>query len=120
VSTINLETMLAAALQPLCQRTYPDVAPEGTATPYVVWHILGGRTVQYVEGPLANRRNALVQINVWHESRAVANQLSLDIEAALVAHTTLRAEVQGGLQSAYDEDAHLRGSMQDFSMWADR
>lgn len=120
MSTITLETLLATALQALCPRTFPDVAPEGTATPYVVWHILGGRTVQYVEGELATRRNALVQINVWDESRAVANLLSLEIEDALVAHTTLRAEPQGGLQSAYDEDAHLRGSMQDFSVWADR
>lgn len=120
MSTITLETLLSDTLKTLCDRTFPDAAPEGTATPYVVWHILGGRTVQYVEGQLATRRNALVQINVWHESRAVANQLSLDIEAALVAHTTLRAEAQGGLQSAYDEDVELRGSMQDFSMWADR
>ena len=120
MSTINLETLLADTLKTLCERTFPDVAPEDTATPYVVWHILGGRSVQYVEGDLASRRNALVQINVWHESRAVANQLSLQIEDAMVAHTTLRAEVQGGLQSAYDEDAHLRGSMQDFSVWADR
>lgn len=120
MSTITLETQLASALQALCPRTFPDVAPEGTATPYVVWHILGGHTVQYVEGELATRRNALVQINVWHESRAVANQLSLDIEAALVAHADLRAEPQGSLQSAYDEDVELRGSMQDFSVWADR
>ncbi len=120
MSALTLETLLATALQTLCPRTYPDVAPEGTATPYVVWHILGGQSVQYVEGELATRRNALVQINVWHESRAVANQLSLDIEAALVAHTTLRAEVQGGLQSAYDEDADVRGAMQDFSLWANR
>jgi hypothetical protein len=120
MSTITLETLLADTLKTLCERTFPDVAPEDTTTPYVVWHILGGRTVQYVEGQLATRRNALVQINVWHESRAVANQLSLQIEDALVAHTDLRAEPQGGLQSAYDEDAHLRGSMQDFSVWADR
>jgi hypothetical protein len=120
MSTINLETLLADTLKTLCERTFPDVAPEDTPTPYVVWHFLGGRTVQYVEGQLATRRNALVQINVWHESRAVANQLSLQIEDALVAHTDLRAEPQGGLQSAYDEDAHLRGSMQDFSVWADR
>jgi hypothetical protein len=120
MSTINLETLLADTLKTLCQRTFPDIAPEGTATPYVVWHILGGQSVQYVEGELATRRNALVQINVWHESRAVANQLSLDIEAALVAHTTLRAEVQGALQSAYDEDADVRGAMQDFSLWANR
>ena len=120
MSTLNLETLLAATLQPLCARAYPDVAPDGTATPYVVWHELGGRAVQYVEGPLAGRRHALVQINVWAESRAVANQLSLDIEAALVAHPSLQAEPQGALQSAYDEDAHLRGAMQDFSLWATR
>jgi hypothetical protein len=118
--TITLETQLQAALLPLCTRVYPDVAPDGTLTPYVVWHELGGQSVQYVDGALANRRNALVQVNVWHESRAVANQLSLDIEAALVAHPTMQAQTQGALQAAYDDDASLRGAMQDFSLWAPR
>lgn len=120
MTTTTLEATLHQALQALCPRVYPDVAPEGTATPYVVWHQLGGMAAQYVEGPMAGRRNCLVQINVWHESRLVANQLSLDIEAALTTHPTLQAQAQSALSAAYDEDAALRGSMQDFSLWADR
>lgn len=116
----TLEATLHQALQAVCERTYPDVAPEGTATPYVVWHQIGGTGTQYTEGPMATHRNALVQVNVWHASRLVCNQLSLSIEAALVAHPALQVEVQGSMSATYDEDAALRGSMQDFSIWAPR
>lgn len=120
MSATTLEETLHQALQALCPRVFPDVAPEGTATPYVVWHQLGGMAPQYIEGPMADRRNCLVQINVWHASRLVANQLSLEIEAALTTHPTLQASAQSALAGAYDEDVDLRGSMQDFSVWADR
>lgn len=116
----QLEETLHQALVALCPRVFPDVAPEGTETPYVVWHQLGGLAPQYTEGPMADRRNCLVQINVWHASRLVANKLSLDIEVALTTHPTLHAETQSAITAAYDEDVHLRGSMQDFSVWADR
>ncbi len=118
MSTLNLETELVAVLQPLCPRVFPDVAPEGTQEPYIVWHQYGGAAPMYVEGQMVDRRNCYVQINVWHASRMVCNQLSLDIEAALVAHPLLQAQPLNALSAAYDEDVALRGSMQDFSVWA--
>lgn len=119
MSTTTLEAQLHQALQALCPRVYADAAPQGTATPYVVWHQIGGQATQYTEGAMAPQRNAWVQINVWHTSRLLCNQLSLDIEAALVAHPALQVEVQSAISAAYSEDAQLSGSMQDYSIWAD-
>lgn len=120
MSTLTLETELVAVLQPLCARVFPDVAPEGTETPYVVWHQYGGAAVMFTEGAMADRRNCHVQINVWHASRAVCNQLSLDIEAALVAHPAFQAQPLNAHSATYDEDQAMRGAMQDFSLWAAR
>ena len=113
----TLETELATALQALCPRAYPDVAPEGTALPYIVWHQMPGSATMYTEGAMANRRNSNVQINVWAATRSACNQLSLAIEAALVAHPQLQVQPLNSLAAAYNEDSTLRGSMQDFSIW---
>jgi hypothetical protein len=118
--SLTLEQTLQTALVALCPRSYPDVAPEGTATPYVVWHQFGGQAPIYTESALIDRRNAYVQINVWADTKAASATLSLQIEQALVAHPVLQAEPQNALQAAYDEDTTLRGSMQDFSIWAPR
>jgi hypothetical protein len=120
MSTLTLETELYNVLSALCPRVFPDVAPEGTPEPYVVWHQYGGQAPMYVEGVMADRRNCYVQINVWHESRSVCNQLSLDIEAALVAHQAMQAQPLNAISATFDEDVSLRGAMQDFSLWVVR
>lgn len=120
MSSLTLEETLTAALQALCPRVFPDVAPDGTAVPYVVWHMYGGRPAIYTEGVQADRRNAYVQINVWHPSRATCNTLSLQIADALIAHPVLQADPLNELQAAFDEDTERRGAMQDFSLWAPR
>lgn len=120
MSTLTLETELVATLQPLCPRVFPDVAPQGTATPYVVWSQYGGSAITFTEGVMADRRHCLVQVNVWGPSRAECNQLMLDIEAALVARASLQAQPIASINTMYDEDTALRGAMQDFSLWAAR
>lgn len=116
----TLEETLTAVLQTQCPRVYPDAAPDGAETPYVVWHLIGGRPVMYVEGAQAQRRNAYVQVNVWDPVRAACNALSAQIAAALVAHKDLQAEPLGEPQTDYDRATGRRGAMQDFSIWAPR
>lgn len=124
MSALNIETKLQNALKTLCDRVYPDVAPAGLALPYVVWHMYGGQSVAYTSGPLAARRNAFVQINVWGDSRLQCNDLSLQIAQLLTdqaaSPTGMQAEAISELTSAFDEETKLRGAMQDFSLWADR
>ena len=114
---MSLESELQATLTAVCPRSFPDFAPDGTATPYVTWQQIGGAPLAYVDDSLPDKRNARIQINVWAETRAAANAMMLQIEAAMIAQS---ARPIGGLLANFDEDANLRGAMQDFSVWAAR
>lgn len=115
---MSLESDLVTLLQTVCPRVSPDVAPTDTQRPYITWQQIGGDALVYVEGQVPNRRNALVQINAWADTRAQANALSQQVEAALAAATGMQAQPQGALIAAHDEDTDLRGAQQDFSIWA--
>lgn len=117
---MTLEADLFAALQAQCPRTFPDVAPVGTARPYVVWQQVGGPAPMYVEGALPDKASAYMQITVWADARKDANALMRNIEAALVASNTLQARPLGGLIAAIDDGNVLRGCHQDFEIWAAR
>lgn len=117
---MTLEVDLFTALQAVCSRTYPDVAPVGTARPYVVWQQIGGPAPVFLEGALPNKVGAYVQITVWDDERKDANALMRAIEAALVANTSMQARPLGGLIAAVDDGNVLRGCHQDFEIWAAR
>lgn len=116
---MTLETRIYAALHALCERVFPDVAPFGTATPYVTYQQVGGDSPVYQEGALPDKLNALVQINTWAATRGEASALMRQIEAALVADATLNATPVGALVADVDDD-DLRGAIQDFSLWVPR
>jgi len=116
---VSIESLLTTALVAICPRSYPDEAPAATATPYVTWQQIGGPSLVYAEGVLPDKVGAFIQINVWHESRHSANQLARQIEAALAANTTFQARPISGLIASNDVPG-LRGSMQDFEVWAPR
>ena len=117
---MSIETALLAAVQPLCARVYPDVAPINTARPYIVWQQVGGPALMYLEGALPNKASADIQITVWANTRLEANSLIRQIEAVLVASATMQARPLGALIAAYDDTNELRGALQDFEIWATR
>jgi len=116
---MSLESDLVTLLQTVCPRVSPDVAPTDTQRPYITWQQIGGDVIPQING-LPDKRNAMVQINCWAETRAQANALALSVEAALVAATLFLARPVSALVAAHDEDTDLRGAMQDFSIWAAR
>jgi hypothetical protein len=115
--TLHIEKALLVVLRTVCPRVYPDVAPLKTTLPYVVYHQYGGQPVVFVEGALAEIRNSYVQINVWGSTRDECNRISLEIENVLVTSQSLQAIPLNELSTTFDEDASVRGSMQDFSIW---
>ncbi len=116
----SLEEYLFEALLSVCPRVYPDYAEDKVERPYIVYHRLGGQSVLYTEGVLANKINCMIQINVWSQSRALCDELSRKIEKALIEHPLLQVEPISEITTAFDDTTRLRGSMQDFSIWADR
>jgi hypothetical protein len=117
---MSLETNLYAALSGLCDRVYPDIAPNNTSLPYITWSQVGGDVLQPLANQLADKRNARVQVNVWAKTRAEAVELMLDSEQALIESEDFIAVQQGAAVSSYSEDDDIRGMFQLFSIWADR
>lgn len=110
------QALIAAVGDEVGDRVFPDSAPYGTATPYVVYAQVGGDPVQFVEGALPDKQNGRWQINVWAVLRDDASRIARQIGRALVG-SPLRATILNGVAAAYDEGTDLRGTRQDFSIW---
>jgi hypothetical protein len=117
---MTLEEKLHAALFTLCPRTFTDFAPFDTTRPYVTYQQIGGDAVAFQDGAVASKENALVQINVWSDTRKEAKALILQIEAALSQSNAFQACAQGAAFNDFDVDMRRYGSLQTFSVWADR
>lgn len=118
---MSAESIISATLRALVAgRVYPDVAPEGTALPRIVYQQVGGKPVQYTEGPLAGQENARMQIACWADTRDAATTLAKQVEDALIAAPGCTVEPIGQRVSVYEEDTGLRGARQDFSVWSPR
>ena len=112
----GLEEDFVAVLRSQCARAFPDTAPLSTAKPYVTWMNVGGIALRYIDNTAANRRMALVQVNVWDTSRAGALALIRSIEDALCAAQAFVATPASEAVSSSEEDLGLYGARQDFTV----
>ncbi|MNM43651.1 hypothetical protein D3C81_545320 [compost metagenome] len=92
---------------------FPDVAPTGTAGPYVTYQAVGGQDVNGLDGP-ADLENQRMQINVWSATRAATATTMRAARTALVAAGGIPI---GAPVSQYESDTKLYGSRLDFSIW---
>ena len=112
-----MEADLHALLKTICPRTFPDVAPSGTALPYVTWQALGGESIYALNNTPIDKRHTLMQVNVWSASRLQSTTMARDIEAALAASSTFTATPSGEPISVYEDDTKLYGAIQRFAIW---
>ncbi|WP_066339264.1 tail completion protein gp17 [Azohydromonas lata] len=117
---MSLESALRDVLQAICSRAYPDVAPAGASTPYVVWQQIGGRATSYTDDAVPDEENSFVQVQAWANTRVEANGLMRQIEAAMVVAAAFAARPMSAMSAAPSDDENLRGAMQDFDIWIDR
>lgn len=117
---MSLETDLRTLLQLQCPRVFPDVAPIQTQRPYVTYQQIGGSPINYVSGEVPTTRHAMIQVNVWADSRVTASALALQIDAALRSATNFQCKVDSEIFAEHDEDLDRYGASQDFSIWAAR
>lgn len=104
----------------VADRVFPDVAPVMTQRPYITYQKVGGQVVNYVEGTLPTSRNGRYQINVWADSRMSAEDISQQVETAMITATDFSVQPDSASRSDYDPDIPVYGAMQDFSIWSDR
>lgn len=117
---MSLESQLFTVLSAVCPRTFPDFAPPSTQRPYVTYQQISGEAVNFLGREVPNKRNAVVQVNVWASTRAEAVTLAQNIEDAIRMATVFQGEPVAAPTADYDADVPVYGSSQDFSIWADR
>lgn len=120
---MTVEADITTALLAVCPRVAPDVAPFGTARPYITWQFIGGRTLRWLNGAPADKRHTLLQVNVWSERRSEALALARLAEAALcdaAAPFVGRPEGEPIADIADDIEPPLYGARQDFSILSTR
>jgi hypothetical protein len=114
---MSLEANVFDALKALVgNRVYPDVAPAGTDTPFIVYQQVGGEAINFLEAGMPGVRNARMQISCWAQSRLAASALARAAEEAIVAGN-LKAFAIGALTAVHEPDTGLYGTHQDFSIW---
>lgn len=118
---MSLETTIYTALKNLVSnRVYRDIAPQTVDTlPRITFHQVGGDAINFVDSTVPSKKNARIQVNVWHSRRDDAMALARDVEDALRATTSLAPTVLGAAVAIYEEETRLYGAMQDFSFWYD-
>jgi hypothetical protein len=109
-----------AALSPtLGNKIYPNVAPDGTTTPYAVYGGVGtAPELTLANGiPIDCER---IQIDVWGSTYLEARSIAGTIKAALLATpypigVILKTETDG-----YEPDVKLHRVIQEYSFWNPR
>lgn len=119
---MSLETDMVAVLQGQCPRVHPGSAPLNTPRPFVTWEHIGGDPLRYVDGTAADKRHALVQLNVWAASKTEALALALSLETALTGSALFTARPTGAMRGRTEQDVEpwLYGFEQDFEILGTR
>lgn len=115
---MTVESDLYDALKGLvANRVYPDVAPDLTVRPYIVFQQVGGSAINFLDSTVPSKKNMRMQVSVWADTRTAAAGLSRQVEDALRAVAPLQTTVLGAPVATYEADTKLRGTRQDFSFY---
>ena len=117
-----MEADFVAVLQTQCPRVFADVAPTNTATPYITWQLIGGRSLGWLDGSPADKRHTFVQVNVWAGTRKESMTLIRAVELALRTSPAFRAwpDAEPMTDLEYDMEPPRYGAMQDYQVYSTR
>ena len=91
-----------------------------TTRPYVTFQGIGGQVINPLENTVPNKRNAVIQVNVWADTRVSANTVIQQIEDAIRGSSAFVGRPQSAPMNDFDADIPVYRSMQDFTIWGDR
>jgi hypothetical protein len=117
---VSLETVLVALARTVCPRVSPDAAVSSADVPYITYVHVGGQALRYVDNTASDKRHAVMQLTVWHTTRAACLDLIRQLEEVLCGTTAFVAEPQGEIVGQAEPDLKLYGISQDFSIVAAR
>ena len=96
-------------------RIFAGIAPQGTADPYITWHVITGTPANSVsDTPCAD--NSRVQIDCWSTDKQTAINLATAVRDSMETDTHMLNN--RGL--TFDDAAQLHRYQLDFSFWTFR
>lgn len=114
---MTFEADLFTLLKTVTPRVFPDFAPVSTQRPYVTYQQIGGQVINLIENVAPGKRNAVLQVNVWSNTRAEALQISRAIEDAMRAATAFIGRPISAAVADFDAEIPVYGARQDFTCW---
>lgn len=117
---MTFEADLYAVIKTVTPKVFPDVAPEGATAPYATWQGIGGKSIRFLNNQAGDKRNTLMQVNIWATTRLDALNLIRQIEDTLCAASQFVCTPEGEPISMKEIDTGLYGSVQRFSIYSNR
>jgi hypothetical protein len=117
---MSMEPTLVTLLRTLCPAVHADFAPPATAAPYITYQHIGGTPLRFIDGAATSLRHTMLQVNVWHSTRAGALALARQVEDAICLTSAWSAEPSNEPTGQAEPDLRLYGCQQDFDIWAGR
>ncbi|MCR4158822.1 DUF3168 domain-containing protein [Kerstersia gyiorum] len=116
----TIESSIYALLRGLvANRCYPDITPDNPVFPLIVYQVVGGQALEWLDRTLPDSENYRVQVMCWSKSRKDTNALALAVRKAVIEEGDDfdSAQTIGQAVSLYEEPIKAYGSRQDFSIW---
>lgn len=114
---MTFEADLFTLIKAVTPRVFPDFAPTSTTRPYVTWQQIGGDVINPIENAVPGKRNSVLQVNVWANTRADSLAISRAIEDAMRVATAFIGRPVAAAVADYDAEIPVYCARQDFSCW---
>lgn len=117
---MTIESSLFALLGPLVgNRCYPDSTPDSPEFPCIIYQIVGGRALEWLDRTLPETENYRVQVETWAKTRLEASAVALRVRQKIIEEGSDfdSAETLGQAVTDYQKALKLYGSRQDYSIW---
>ena len=98
-------------------RIYPDVAPIGVATPYVVWSEVGNAPMNNLSGDAPNVNNYRVQVVSLAATALQARNVAEQVRAAMATATEFKSQEVDYASADFEDGSKVYGVRADFSVW---
>lgn len=117
-----MKAKLYAVLAAVCPRVYlHGTAPTMVVRPYITYFKIAGQAVNYIDDAIPDTQNAAMQINVWADKQTEADAMIKQIDDAIRTAKTMQGRpMSAAIDSPYEPDTKLCGSIQRFDIWASR
>ena len=111
-----IQEQLQSVLAPLVNgASYPNIASQNTATPYIVYQRVVSTTNNNLLGP-SDLQNTRVQIDAYAKTYAAAQHLAGSIRTAMQAASF--TNIQLSEQDLYEFEPRLHRVTLDYSIWS--